>query len=145
VSTNLDSSAVQNNSPSLPLVGLSNAFLCIVCIQLRDTHSWKTVDIDSSVGIDDVCWLGNDTCCSLLASREFEVVVRAGWTGAGRGCAAGWCIAGSEDVYRWCKAEASICGDGLDHCEDGYEGDGDGVGGEGNHFADLNLLRSEKC
>jgi hypothetical protein len=58
--TYLDSSAVKNNSPSLPLVRLSNVWLRIVVVQLRDADSWEPVNVDGSVGVDDVSWLGTD-------------------------------------------------------------------------------------
>jgi len=56
----LNSSAVQNQTPTLPLVGLSNVGLSIVRVELRDADRWEAVDIDCSVGIDDVGWLGAD-------------------------------------------------------------------------------------
>jgi hypothetical protein len=58
--TYLDSSAVKNKSPSLPLVRLSNVWLRIMVVHLRDADSWEPVNIHSSVSVDDVSWLGND-------------------------------------------------------------------------------------
>ena len=56
----LDSSAVQNETPPLPLVDLSNVGLSIVCFELRDADRWETIDVDCSVGVDDVSWLRAD-------------------------------------------------------------------------------------
>ena len=56
----LNSSAVQNQTPTLPLVDLSNVGLSIVCFELRDADRWETIDVDCSVGVDDVSWLRAD-------------------------------------------------------------------------------------
>lgn len=71
--TYLNSSAVQDKTPTLPLVDLSNVGLSIVRRELRDAHGWETVDVDCSVGVDNVGWLGADGCSCLLAGAELDV------------------------------------------------------------------------
>jgi hypothetical protein len=56
----LNSSAVKNNSPSLPLVRLSNVWLRIMVVHLRDADSWKPVNVNGSIGVHNVSWLGTD-------------------------------------------------------------------------------------
>jgi len=73
-----------------------------VCLELRNAHSWQTIDIDSSVGEDDVGWLWADGCGGLLARSEFEI---------GRGRLGSTTTEGEG----WSEVETTVSCDRLDH------------------------------
>lgn len=71
-SSSLNSSAVENNSPSLPLVGLLDVWVSIVLGEQVDADRWQAVDVDGVVGVDDVGWLGADGRGGCLAGAELD-------------------------------------------------------------------------
>jgi len=87
-----------------------------VGVERRDADSWETGDIDGSVGVDDVGWLGADLCGCSLAGREVDL----------RFIALGWCsgldgtsksVSESEDMDGGSEIEATVCSNWLNHCD----------------------------
>jgi len=83
-----------------------------VGIQLLDADSWKTVDIDSAVLVDNVGWLRADGSSCRLAGGELELGIVTSCNGR---CSSDGANETLSELEAGAEVETTAGGDGLDH------------------------------